>query len=143
MSDSPVSFTVDISLMPSGPDLFARRALALTWLALIVSDTAAQLLFKAAAVHLAEPVPALAWIGIVARSWRVWMAVVCLLVTFGLWLVVLRTARVSRAFPVTALTFIGVVGGSWWLYGETITTLQCAGIALIVAGVAILRPLDS
>lgn len=113
------------------------------WVGLVVSDSAAQLLFKSAAVRLAEPAPTLSWILMVAQSWRVWSAILCLLLTFGLWMLVLRTTRLSTAFPVTALTFIAVVGGSWWLFGESITAIQYAGIALIVGGVAVLRPLDT
>jgi multidrug transporter EmrE-like cation transporter len=120
----------------------SRVSLALLWAGLVVSDSAAQLLFKSAAVRVAAPTPSLAWVAMVAQSWRAWAAVVCLLVTFGLWMLVLRRAKLSTAFPVTALTFIGVVGGSWWFFGETIAPIQYAGIALIVAGVAALRPLD-
>jgi multidrug transporter EmrE-like cation transporter len=79
----------------------------------------------------------------VAQSWRAWSAVACLLLTFGFWMLVLRRAKLSQAFPVTALTFIGVLGGSSWFFGETIAPIQYAGIALIVAGVAVLKPLDT
>jgi multidrug transporter EmrE-like cation transporter len=121
----------------------SRLSLALLWGGLVLSDSAAQLLFKSAAVRLAEPSATLAWVAMVAQSWRVWAAVACLVLTFGLWMLVLRRARLSTAFPVTALTFVGVVGGSWWFFGETIAPVQYAGIALIVAGVASLRPLDA
>ena len=67
----------------------------------------------------------------------------CLILTFGLWMIVLRRAKLSEAFPVTALTLIGIVAGSLWLFGETITPIQYAGIALIVVGVAALKPLDA
>lgn len=121
----------------------SRVSLALLWVGLVLSDSAAQLLFKAAAVRLIRPTATFAWVRIVAQSWWVWSAAACLLVTFGCWMLILRRAELSRAFPVTALTFIGVVGGSWWFFGETITFIQCAGIVLIVAGVAALKPLQT
>jgi multidrug transporter EmrE-like cation transporter len=121
----------------------SRLSLALIWAGLVVCDSAAQLLFKSAAVRLAEPAPTLAWVAMVAQSWRVWSAVACLILTFGLWMLVLRRAKLSTAFPVTALTFVGVVGGSWWFFGEMIAPVQYAGIALIVAGVAAIKPLDA
>ena len=121
----------------------SRLSLALLWVGLVISDSAAQLLFKSAAIRLAPPIPTLAWVAMVAQSWRVWSAVTCLLLTFGFWMLVLRRAQLSRAFPVTALTFIGVIGGSWWFFGETIAPIQYAGIALIIAGVAALKPLDT
>jgi multidrug transporter EmrE-like cation transporter len=121
----------------------SRLSLALLWTVLVAADSAAQLLFKSAAVHLAQPAPTFAWVAMVAQSWRVWSAVACLLLTFGCWMLVLRRASLSRAFPVTALTFVGVIGGSWWFFGETIVPMQYAGIALIIAGVALLKPLDA
>ena len=117
--------------------------MAFLWATLIGSDTAAQLLFKMAAVRLPRPSLSTAWIALVAQSWLVWSAVTCLLVTFGLWMLVLQNSRLSTAFPVTALTFIGIAIASSRLLGETIAPIQYVGIALIVAGVAMLRPLDS
>jgi drug/metabolite transporter (DMT)-like permease len=120
--------------------LSSRASLVLLWVGLVVSDSAAQLLFKAAAVHFVRPSPTFAWIAIVVQSARVWAAVACLLFTFGCWMLILRHATLSRAFPVTALTFIGVIGGSWWFFGETITFGQLLGIAFIVGGVAAMKP---
>ena len=117
-------------------------ASAFVWSGLVVADSAAQLMFKAAASHLPEPQATLPWVLMVAQSPRFWVAVACLVVTFGLWMLVLRRAKLSLAFPVTALTFVGVIGGSMLIFHETIAPLQYAGIALIVVGVALLRPLD-
>jgi multidrug transporter EmrE-like cation transporter len=121
----------------------SRLSLSLLWIGLVLSDSAAQLLFKSAAVHLAQPTPTFAWVVMVAQSWRMWSAVACLLLTFGFWMLVLRRASLSRAFPVTALTFLGIVGGSWWFFDETIAPIQYVGIAFIIAGVAALKPLDA
>jgi len=121
----------------------SRVSLALLWVGVIVSDSAAQLFFKSAAIHLALPTPTFAWLVMVAQAWRVWSALACLLLTFGFWMLVLRQTNLSRALPVTALTFVGVIGGSWWFFGETIAPIQYAGIALIIAGVAALKPLDT
>ena len=121
----------------------SRLESAALWAGLIVADSAAQLLFKSAAMYLPEPQATLPWLLMVAQSARFWAAVACLIVTFGLWMLVLRRAKLSLAFPVTALTFVGVIGGSMWLFNEAIAPLQYAGIALIVVGVALLRPLDS
>lgn len=119
-----------------------RLELALLWAGLVVTDTAAQLLFKSAAVRLAEPRITPEWLAMVAQSPRVWSAVACLLLTFGLWMLILRRSALTASFPVTALTFVGVIAGSWVLFDESITAFQYAGIALIVVGVALLKPLD-
>ena len=129
--------------MLNTPRPHSRFAMALLWAGLIGSDTAAQLLFKTAAVRLPSPSLSAAWIVMVAQSWLVWSALTCLLVTFGLWMLVLRNSRLSTSFPVTALTFIGIAIASSWLLGEMIVAVQYVGIALIVAGVAMLRPLDN
>src|SRR5262249_33924530 len=121
----------------------SRLSTAALWAALILFDSAAQLLFKSAATHLPRPSPTLAWMLMVAQSWRAWLALACLLVTFGFWIAVLRRSKLSTAFPVTALTFIGVLTGSWWFFGETVQLVQYFGIALIVIGVAMLKPFES
>lgn len=122
----------------------SRRLVRLAqWTGLVVADVAAQLLFKSAAVTLAAPEPTWAWVAIVAQTPAVWAAVACLLVAFGFWMGILRRAKLATAFPVTALAFAGVIAGSWLLFGERVTIAQGAGIALIVAGVAMLKPLDS
>ena len=120
----------------------SRLESALLWAGLIVADSAAQLLFKSAAQRLPEPDATLPWLLMVAQSPWFWAAVACLVVTFGLWMLVLRRAKLSLVFPITALTFVGVIGGSMFLFNEAISPLQYAGIALIVVGVALLRPLD-
>ena len=67
----------------------------------------------------------------------------CLLITFGSWMLILRSADLGKAFPVTALTLVGVVLGSFWFFGESVSPIQFAGIALIVAGVVALKPLKT
>ncbi len=122
------------------PSRLARFA---QWSGLVVADIAAQLLFKQAAVSLPPPEASAAWVAIVAQTPLVWAAVACLFVAFGFWMGILRRASLATAFPVTALAFAGVIAGSWLLFGETVTIAQGAGIALIVAGVALLKPLDA
>lgn len=120
-----------------------RTAAILGWTGLVVADVAAQLLFKTAAIDLPPPQASTAWVAIVAQSPLAWAAVACLLVAFGFWMRILRRAKLATAFPVTALAFVGVVAGSHLLFGETVSFAQGAGIVLIVAGVALLRPLDA
>lgn len=107
---------------------------------MVASDCAAQLLFKSAALQLEAPRPDLQWVAMVAQSLRVWAAAACLLLTFGLWMLILRRSSLSGAFPVTSLTIVGVIVGSHFAFAERIGAVQLAGIALIVAGVAMLRP---
>jgi len=112
------------------------------WVALIALDTSAQLLFKSAAARLTPSEPSFQWVQMVAQSPHFWAAVVCLLMTFLVWMLILRRSRLGLSFAATALTFVGVIGGSQLVFGESITAIQYAGIVLIVVGVALLGRLD-
>lgn len=131
---------IDNAAKPMSKTPKSRIELATLWAALVAADTAAQLLFKAAAGRLDEPRLAPEWIAMVAQSPRVWAALSCLLLTFGLWMLVLRRAPLSSSFPATSLSIVCVVAASRLLFGESIAFLQLVGIALIVVGVALLRP---
>ncbi len=130
-------------LEPPGDRPPSRLESAALWAGLIALDSLAQLLFKSAAIHLPPPQFSAQWLSMVAQSVRFWAATLSLLLTFGIWMLVLRRSRLSIAFPVTALTFIGVIGGSRLLFGELIEPIQYAGMALIVGGVALLRAVES
>jgi drug/metabolite transporter (DMT)-like permease len=123
-----------------GPN--SRLHMGALWAALIALDTSAQLLFKSAAVRLAPPELAFQWLHMVAQSLRFWAAVLCLVMTFLTWMLILRRSRLGLSFPATAFTYIGVIGGSLVVFGESISSIQYAGIALIVVGVALLGKTD-
>ena len=125
------------------PVVRARLAKALLWAGLVAADSAAQLFFKAAALTLPGPRPDWQWVAMVTRAWQAWAATGCLLLTFVQWMLILRGTRLATAFPMTALTFIGVLAGSWWFFGESASVVQYAGVLLIVAGVSLLKPLES
>jgi multidrug transporter EmrE-like cation transporter len=112
------------------------------WAALIAFDTSAQLLFKSAAVRLPPAELSFQWLEMVTHSLRFWAAALCLVMTFSVWMLILRRSRLGLSFAATALTFVGVIGGSLLVFGETISSIQYAGIVLIVVGVALLGRLD-
>jgi len=112
------------------------------WAALIALDTSAQLLFKSAAVRLTPSELSFQWLQMVTQSLHFWAAVICLLMTFLVWMLILRRSRLGLSFAATALTFVGVIGGSQLVFGESISATQYAGIVLIVVGVALLGKLD-
>ena len=117
-----------------------RIAIGVLWALFIGLDSAAQLLFKSAALGLPEPSASLEWVRLVVTSLRVWLALACIAVVFAVWMMILRRSPLAIAFPATASTYIFVVTASRLVLGETITPLQYAGIALIIGGVALLRP---
>ncbi|WP_397452352.1 EamA family transporter [Pseudomonas sp. NA-150] len=109
------------------------------WALLVTFDTSVQLLLKTAGNRLSEPEVSLGWISSALASPVVWIAIVCYIATFGLWMLILHRSSLSLAFPATALTYVGVIFGSRWLLSEQIDALQYFGVALIVCGVAMLR----
>jgi len=121
-----------------------RRNAALLWTAFIALDTIAQLLFKVAAQGLGPPHPSWQWLVIVSQSISLWAGALALVLSFPIWMLILRGSQLNLAFPATALTYIGVIGGSRLLFGESIEPMQFVGIVLIVVGVSLLRaPNDS
>jgi len=117
----------------------SRIDVILLWATLIGLDTTAQLLFKLAAQSLGHPEVSLRWLHMIAQSAVFWAAAMCLVLTFPIWMLILRRSQLNLAFPATALTYLGVIGGSQLVFGESIDTVQYAGIVLIVIGVALLR----
>ena len=120
----------------------SRLVMVALWAAFIALDTGAQLLFKSAADRLAPAELSFRWLLGVAQSPRFWAATVCLVMTFGVWMLILRSSRLGLSFAATALTFVGVIGGSVLVFGETVSSIQFAGIVLIVVGVALLGRAD-
>ncbi len=106
---------------------------------MITLDSGAQLIFKAAALQLGEAEASWRWVGMVAHSALFWAAVLCLSLSFPIWMLILRRTRLHLAFPATALTYVGVIAGSHWLFGEVIRVAQFIGIVLIVLGIAMMR----
>ena len=109
------------------------------WTLLVGFDTSVQLLLKTAGTRLSAPEASLTWLLGALASPVVWIAIVCYIATFWLWMLILHRSSLSLAFPATALTYVSVIFGSRWLLGEQIQTLQYLGIVLIVCGVAMLR----
>jgi multidrug transporter EmrE-like cation transporter len=121
----------------------SRLQLGALWAAMILLDTAAQLLFKSAAGALAPPAFSLQWVHMVAQSIRFWEAALCLVLTFPIWMLILRQSRLGPSFAATAFTNVGVIGGSLIVFGESISSVHYAGIALIIIGVALLSRLET
>jgi multidrug transporter EmrE-like cation transporter len=112
---------------------------AFLWTALIGLDTIAQLLFKLAAQGLGQPHLSWRWLMIVAQSISLWGAALSVVLTFPIWMLILRKSQLNLAFPATALTYVGVIGGSRLFFGEPIYPMQFLGIVLIVVGVSLMR----
>lgn len=62
----------------------------------------------------------------------------CYLLSFFLWLVVLSRVQVSVAYPFQALGYVFASLVAWRFLGEGMTLLNIAGLALVCTGVLVL-----
>jgi drug/metabolite transporter (DMT)-like permease len=99
------------------------------WTALVLSDTAAQLLYKAGALK--------------TMGWRVdpWVFVgyACNVVSFVLWMQILKTTRLTIALSTASALYITVIAGSYYFMGEPLNLSAIIGTILIATGVFILN----
>ena len=87
------------------------------WVALIALDTSAQLLFKSAAARLTPSEPSFQWVQMVAQSPHFWAAVVCLLMTFLVWMLILRRSRLGLSFAARVVISAVVLVPTGFLMG--------------------------
>lgn len=116
----------------------SRRALLAGFALLLVFNTAAQLLLKAASTG-ALPLHAdVAWVMRLLHQRALWFAIACFVGGFLAWMALLRHAPIGPAFAVSNLDIVSVLLASHWLFGEDVGVWQVLGAALIVAGVGCL-----
>jgi multidrug transporter EmrE-like cation transporter len=100
--------------------------------------TAAELLLKRGAIATASiPAPPwLSWLGITAlgSSW-VWGGIVFYILSFVVWLHVLRAVPLSIAFSIAAVVHALIPLGSWIFLHESISPARWLGIGLIMIGI--------
>lgn len=98
-------------------------------LAVIVAETAAQLLLKGGMGH-----------DLIPTRWAVVLVVAgtfCYMAGFYLWLKALSRIDLSIAMPLVNLSMACVAVGGWWLYGENLGPQRLLGILLIFCGVSL------
>ena len=106
---------------------------------LLLCDTAAQLFFKTAVIHLGEfPTDsihtAFDYIVNLARNSMVWAGAGTMVVAFLTWLAIIARVDLSKAHPATSLSFGTVTLCSTWILHEPFTTKQAIGVVLIMLG---------
>jgi drug/metabolite transporter (DMT)-like permease len=104
------------------------------WLGLITSDTVAQLCMKSGAAKSIE-----GW----TVDWRVAIGYSFVIVSFLIWMQILKTMRLSLALSATSLNYVTVALGAHYLLDEPINPTLLAGCALIGLGVFLLGLAES
>lgn len=100
------------------------------WVLLLSSDTAAQLLFKVAAINFSG--------GVWLSNYSFYLAYVFELLSFLLWMRIIKDTRLSIALALTAILYITVSVTSYIFFHEQISLIQWIGTLLIAAGTCLL-----
>lgn len=116
----------------------ARAARPLVWLAMPAMAVVNQYLAMRTAQALGGQAFGAAWLAHAVGSPWVQGWIVCEIVTFAVWMVVLSDLSLSAAFPMTALGYVLVIGLGWTMFGERVTPVELVGGAAILAGVWLL-----
>lgn len=119
-----------------------RFGLIALWACFIAFDSATQILMKMGASRLHSQPLSIDWLRAIGESPLIWTALVCLIVTFALWLRILAAMGLGMAFATSSLTIIAVLALAWVFLGEPFHVVGYFGAALIVIGVLLLRPLS-
>ena len=102
----------------------------MVWVLLLSSDTAAQLLFKMAAMNFSK--------GIWLLNYSFALAYFFELLSFLLWMRIIKDTRLSIALALTASLYITVSLSSYIFFHESINLVQWIGTLFIAAGTCLL-----
>ena len=115
-----------------------KHRLLLIWIVFLALDTLAQIIFKLGGAKLENIVDFTSFISIAMTSPMVWLAIICYIGMFFLWMLILQKMDVSQAFPLTGLTYITVPLSAYFLLNETVDWTRGIGIGIILIGVVLL-----
>lgn len=118
--------------------LHERLGSVVLWALLIGFESAGQIATKVGGDQLGQMDFSLNWLMAVAVNPGVWVAILCYIGAFFVWMLILRRSSLSLAFPLSSLVFVGVLLGSWLGLGEQISVLHWLGVAVIMGGIALL-----
>jgi drug/metabolite transporter (DMT)-like permease len=102
---------------------------AFFWIALLMTDTAAQLFIKAGAVaSVAES----------TLDLKVLAGYGCVILSFLLWMQILKSTRLTLALSASSLNYVTVAIAAHYVFGEPLSPTLLLGCALIAVGVFVL-----
>jgi len=64
-----------------------------------------------------------------------WLAMICYVVSFGLWMAILSKVEVSFAYPFLSIGYIFTAIFGYYLFGEDLSLTRIIGILVICIGV--------
>jgi drug/metabolite transporter (DMT)-like permease len=120
------------------PSYAISLRMILFWSVFVALDTATQLAFKTASEKLEGMSFGLPFLQVALTTQTFWIAILCYIATFVVWMAVLTRMDLSRAFPLTALTYITVPALAFLFFGEHLPLIRVAGIGVIITGVILI-----
>jgi drug/metabolite transporter (DMT)-like permease len=115
---------------------------AVTWIWLIAFESLAQITSKLAADSLNDQAASAWFIAFLTTPW-LWMSVLSDIISFLIWIAILRTHELSFAFLASSFCYVLVILSGWMFFHETLTLLQITGSAFIIFGIVFLSKMDA
>ena len=112
--------------------------LVLLWIGFLAVECVAQLGLKIGSDVVAGLPFGVEWLGNALGSPWVLVGILCYLLAFVFWMLILDKMELSLAFPLSGLVYVVVIGASALGLHESLTSLHVVGVALIVAGVCVM-----
>ncbi len=106
------------------------------WVLNVLTDSAGQLAFKAAAIDPHAGSALAGWLWMARRPW-LWIGVGCFVIEFVLWLAFLSLVPLSEGVLLGSINIVALLVAGRYLFAERLSRLRTAGVLLICVGVAI------
>lgn len=106
------------------------------WAGNVLTDSAGQLAFKAAAIDHGGSSGLALWRRMARRPW-LWLGIGCYILEFVLWLAFLSLVPLSDGVLMGSICIVVVMLAGRYSFHERLTPLRVAGMLLIALGVAI------
>lgn len=108
------------------------------WVLFLAVECGAQLGLKLGSDPLAGMDFGWTWLAVALGSPWVQFGILCYLLAFVLWMLILDKMELSLAFPLSGMVYVVVMAASAFGLHEAPSPLHWAGVALIVTGVVVL-----
>jgi multidrug transporter EmrE-like cation transporter len=108
------------------------------WVAFLSVECTAQIGLKLGSGAVAELPFGIGWIESALASPWVRLGILCYVLAFVFWMLILDKMDLSLAFPLSGMVYVVVMTASALGLHETLTPLHWIGVGLIVAGVCVM-----
>jgi multidrug transporter EmrE-like cation transporter len=108
------------------------------WALFLAVECGAQIGLKLGSDHLTGLAFGVDWLSVALSSPWVQFGILCYVLAFVLWMLILDKMELSLAFPLSGMVYVAVMAASAFGLHEAPSPLHWAGVGLIVTGVVVL-----